>query len=226
MTANQALNSIIFEVHALIRRHEGKYAQGVISDFENALGAADSEGKNLHKVAYQWLQMYKTGKQPKRVEEQSQPKAEAPKPLKKQTRKEWHDYIPTGNKFAEMWHQTNILTGQYKFPASVDKKMAALKRLIEMFDTDTKDHFRMTLCQILRDEPNQDVRREAIYLLAQRFKWSEVEWTFWAHEKRQSKDYYMLVAAEAWCKSKVKDDKSLREAITISTMQFLADAIR
>ena len=222
MTATTALQSIINETKTLIHRNEGKYSWGVISDFEDALRASD----NPHKTAYGWLQMYKTGKQPKRVEATPQPKVEASKPLKKHPRKEWRDYIPTGNKFAEMWHLTNILTNQYQYPAMVDKKMKALKRLIEMFDVDTKEHFRMTLCQILRDEPNQDIRREAIYLLAQRFTWSEIEWTFWAHEKRQSKDYYMLVAAEAWCHSKVKDDKSLREAITMSNRQFLADAIR
>lgn len=220
MTKEKALQSIIDETKTLIHRREGKYAWSVINDFEDALRAGDDR----HKVAYRWLQEYKTGKRTKRVEEK--PKAEAPKPFPKQPRKEWTDYKPKGNKFADLWHQTNILTGQYKFPASADKKMKALKRLIELFGEDTKDHFRMTLCAILRDEPNQDVRREAIYLLAQRFAWVEIEWTFWAHEKRQPKDCYILIGAEAFCKSKTKDAKALEQAVAMSTRQFLADAIR
>lgn len=303
MTKEKAPQSIIDETKTLIHRREGKYAWSVINDFEDALRAGDDR----HKVAYRWLQEYKTGKRTKRIEKPAQPKAEG-KPFPKQPHKEWTDYKPTGNKFAEMWHQTNILTGQYKFPASVDKKMKALKRLIELVDTATKtqdgyddiylfvvrdvdkadlwdfnrpdeaavhlrqiqlkgtdlsrclveeftlcdgdeemeyagayngwnwlaefdapiikDHFRMTLCQILRDEPNQDIRREAIYLLAQCFKWSEIEWTFWAHEKRQPKDCYILIGAEAFCKSKTKDAKALEQAVAMSTRQFLADVVR
>jgi hypothetical protein len=141
----------------------------------------------------------------------------------KHSHKEWTNYVPKNNKFAQMWDLTNIVLHWRK---STDTKRNALKQMIALVDADTKDHFRMTLCQILRQEPNQEIRKEAIYLLAQHFSWSEIEWSFWLHEKRQPNDVYVLIAAEAWCNSKHKDDKSLHEAVATSTLLFLKDAIR
>jgi len=228
MTTNKALQSIIHETTGLIHRIEGKYAASVIADFNDALAASE----NQHKTAYQWLQDYKKpGKRAKRVEQQ--PKREIPNQYPKHKQEFWTAYKPTGNKFAEMWDCTNILTEPISPSANpkkvqflIDRKLFALKKLITLVDTDTKDHFRMALAAVLRDEQYQDIRKEAIYLLAQHCNWADIEWTFWLHGKRRREDHYMLIAAETWCNSKTKDAKALHKAVADATRQLLMESIR
>lgn len=211
-----ALQSIINETKTLIHRREGKYAWSVINDFEDALRAGDDR----HRVAYRWLQEYKTGKRAKQVEEK--PKEEAAKPFPKKARKEWTDYKPTGNKFAEMWRLTNKLQSRY---ADIPKKVKVMKEMAKLADAETKEHFRMALAEVLRSDKESDVRFHAIWLLAEHFEWREIEWTFWLHERR-GQELYTLIAAEAWCKLPNKTPETQKKAIRATTERFLAEAIR
>lgn len=232
MTNDKALNSIINETKQFIHRREGKYAASVIADFEDALRSSD----NKPKTAYQWLQDYKKpGKRAKPVEVKPKatttPKADTPKYPKRQT-EEWTAYKPKGNKFAEMWEYTNILTKPYYAKATPrqvanlrERKLETLTKMAALVDSQTYEHFRMALTEVLRVEPEQGVRREAIYLLAQHFSWSEIEWTFWLHGNRRRDDQYILIVGEARCNSrtqKTTTDKAVSDEVRL----LLAETIR
>lgn len=230
---DKALQSIIKEAKQIIRRREGRYADSVIADFDDALRSSD----NPHKTAYEWLQKYKKpGYRAKRAEqpqrETVKPKAEAQYPKRGHQEYEWTVYREKGNKHAEMWEYSNILTAPIapsanpkKVQVLVKRKLDTLQLMATKVTSETREHFRMALTACLRVELNQDVRKEVIYMLTGYFGWSEIEWTFWLHGKRRSEDHYMLVAAEAWCKSKYRDAKSLHKAVANATRLLIAETV-
>src|SRR5687768_9239038 len=158
MTTNKALQSIIGEAKQFIHRREGKYAASVIADFEDALRSSD----NKPKTAYEWLQNYKKpGKRANRPEAKPKTgaapiKQDTPKYPKRQP-KEWTAYKPKGNKFAQMWEYSNILTKPYYRDATprqvhtlMKRKLDTLTRMAAHVDSQTYEHFRMALTEVLR----------------------------------------------------------------------------
>jgi hypothetical protein len=231
MTNNKPLQSIINEAKQFIYRREGKFAASVINDFEDALRSGD----NRHKTAYEWLQKYRKPGQPvKRAETKPRtvtaPKVEAPKYPKREP-EAWTAYKPSGNKFAQMWEYSNILTKPYyrdATPRQVQKlmkrKLDTLTRMAAFVDSQTYEHFRMALTEVLRIEPEQDVRREAIYMLARHFSWSEIDTTFWLHGTRRPEDQYALIVAEERCKSRTQ--KNTDKVASDEVRLLLAETIR
>jgi hypothetical protein len=210
MTNNKALNSIINEAKQFIHRREGKFAASVINDFEDTLRSSD----NQHKTAYEWLQKYRKPGNPVKRAEQSKPVPAAKSDVKypKHEPQEWAAYKPSGNKFAQMWEYSNILTKPYYRDATprqvqtlINRKLDTLARMAAFVDSQTYEHFRMALTEVLRVEPEQDVRREAIYMLARHFSWNEIETTFWLHGNRRPEDQYALIVAEERCKSRTQN---------------------
>lgn len=103
------------------------------------------------------------------------------------------------SKFSTIWYYTNILTDHKN---TSNGKLFALQRMETLFDDDTREHFRMALAQVLREEKDYSVRKEALSLLGIYFQWDEIEWTFWLHQKRCPSDARLLETYEAYCKRK------------------------
>jgi hypothetical protein len=230
MTTNKALQSIIGEAKQFIHRREGKFAASVIADFEDALRSSD----NKHKTAYQWLQKYrKPGSPVKRAQEKPKtiPAAKPDVKYPKRQPEAWTAYKPKGNKFAQMWEYSNILTKPYYRDATprqvqklMNRKLDTLTRMATHVDSQTYEHFRMALTEVLRIEPEQEVRREAIYMLARHFSWNEIEWTFWLHGTRRPEDQYALIVAEERCKSRTQ--KNTDKVASDEVRLLLAETIR
>lgn len=212
---DMALQSLIKETSRLIQSKEGRYAKSVLSDFTDAIKSSD----NPHKTAYKWLQKYR-GKKP-RIQ-----------PQKKNKTVSYRRPATNLSKFAQMWECTNEICFHFNHPVNSDKlethlarKKQALLAIQKLVDADTKEHFRTTLTEVLRSERYQQIRKEAIWMLAKYFSWNEIEYTFDLHHTRQPRDSYILIAAMNWCQSKHKDEKSLHAAVMNSTRQLLKETI-
>lgn len=116
------------------------------------------------------------------------------------------------NKFAQMWDYTNIL---HDHRNNGPKKLEAMQQMIFLLDAKTRDHFRAALTQVLRDERNATVRQEAIKQLGMYFTWSEIEWSWWLHEKRCPGDIQILSTYENYAKRKKADGLDAKLLYTI-----------
>lgn len=102
-------------------------------------------------------------------------------------------------KFSKMHYWSGILTDHRNKPKD---KLAAMKAMIAAQDSDTRDHLRAALTQVLRDEKNTKVRHEAIEQLGIYFSWSEIEWTWFLHYKRRPEDTETLTVYEWYAQHK------------------------
>lgn len=182
------LQSILDHLIICIEQTEENFADTVIADLKDEMNSTE----NKWKTAYQWLTNYENLN------------------IKEIKMK----YTPAGKatKFSEIWDLTNIATD---YTLSVKKRLSALDQMSIQFDDDTRDHFRMTLTQVLRDDYSATVRKEAIVLLATYFKWDEIEWTFWCHQKRTPKDSSLLNLYGDYCinRKNNNDIKTLKEIL-------------
>ncbi len=101
------------------------------------------------------------------------------------------------SKYAQMWEWTNIATEHRYKPK---EKFKAIAQMALAFDDDTREHFRMALAQVLREERCRWLRKYVIQIMGVYFTWDEIEWTFWLHGEREPEDIYWLNMSSKYAK--------------------------
>lgn len=134
-------------------------------------------------------------------------------------------YTPAGppSKFSRMWYWTNTALNHRR---GKGEKLQAIEVMSIIFDEDTREHFRMALTQVLREEKSYAVRKQAASLLAAYFDWDEIEWTFWLHEKRRPEDVYFLETYQLYCQTKrFHNDQETRYKVTRQQVKAYAGGV-